>query len=233
MHREQRLRRARDFAAAYHRGRSWSNALLAVRVVPHRGGRSRFGFAVGKRVGKAVTRNLVKRRLREAARRLPVTDGWDVVIIARPAAATATYRALSDALRAVLARAAVLAQEPPAQPPPTAPHTIAQSAVANQPVPGPDLQRSDRNRVCAGACTTTAVLPAAPTPITQTSATGQRHMAGIPPVQRHEVSAPDSSMNRDGQLREAEHLRAAAATPPAALARGAVRASVRTHGWVP
>jgi ribonuclease P protein component len=42
-------------------------------------------------VGKAVTRNLVKRRLREIVRKAALGAGWDVILIARPAAATATF----------------------------------------------------------------------------------------------------------------------------------------------
>jgi ribonuclease P protein component len=54
---------------------------------------SRFGFIVSKAVGNAVTRNLVKRRLREAAaatlRRHPT--GIDVVVRALPASARASW----------------------------------------------------------------------------------------------------------------------------------------------
>lgn len=103
-----RLRRARDFQSVYARGRSWSNQLLAVRVLPAGPDESRFGFAVGKRVGNAVVRNRVKRRLREAVRSLRPAGGWDVVVIARPAAATAGFAELYGALGALLRRAQVV-----------------------------------------------------------------------------------------------------------------------------
>lgn len=82
--------------------------MLAVRVAPGVDGVSRFGFAVGKRVGNAVARNLVKRRLREATRALRPADGWDVVIVARPAAATADFAQLGGALRSLFGRARLL-----------------------------------------------------------------------------------------------------------------------------
>ena len=56
----------------------------------------RVGFTVSKRVGNAVIRNRVKRRLREIVRASkPLLDaGWDYVVIARPSAATADFQAL-------------------------------------------------------------------------------------------------------------------------------------------
>jgi ribonuclease P protein component len=108
MRREQRLRRRKDFAAVYRRGRIQSNRLLALRVLPNEQAVSRFGFVAAKVVGGAVTRNGVKRRLREAARRLPVRGGFDVVIGARKAAAEADFASLSEALESLMGRAGVL-----------------------------------------------------------------------------------------------------------------------------
>jgi ribonuclease P protein component len=107
--RDQRLRREREFAAVYRQGRSWSNQMLALRVLPSTLPQSRFGFAVGKRVGKAVVRNKVKRRLREAVRALQPVNGWDVVIVARPPAAEADFAGLRGALGSLFRRAGLLA----------------------------------------------------------------------------------------------------------------------------
>ena len=87
MQRDQRLRRRKDFAAAYRKGRVQGNRLLVVRINPNEGDITRFGFVAGKVVGGAVIRNRVKRRLREAARSLDTKPGLDVVIGARKAAA--------------------------------------------------------------------------------------------------------------------------------------------------
>lgn len=108
MRREQRLRRRRDFAAAYRKGRIQSDQLLVLRVLPNSLPVSRFGFVAGKVVGGAVVRNRVKRRLREAARALPVRAGLDIVIGARKPAAGAPYEALARSLGALLDRAKAL-----------------------------------------------------------------------------------------------------------------------------
>jgi len=111
MRKEQRLRSGREFAAVYREGRVQSNHLLVVRVAPNGAAVSRFGFVTGKALGGAVTRNRTKRRLREAARALPVAPGYDVVISARRAAAAAGFNALAASLRSLLARAGVLNTE--------------------------------------------------------------------------------------------------------------------------
>ena len=68
----------------------------------------RAGFIVPRSVGKAVTRNLVRRRLRhlmcERLGQLP--DGTDVVVRALPDAATRSYAQLGADLDAALAAAA-------------------------------------------------------------------------------------------------------------------------------
>ena len=72
---------------------------------------SRYGFSVNRRVGKAVTRNTVKRLLREILRQTPLQSGWDIVFIARPAAATADYTNLEKSVNDLLSRARLLKRE--------------------------------------------------------------------------------------------------------------------------
>jgi ribonuclease P protein component len=118
MRKEQRLRRRKDFAAAYRTGGVQSNRLLVLRTASNGSHVTRFGFVAGKVVGGAVVRNRIKRRLREAARMTGAAEGFDIVIGARKSAATASYSELSRALLSLMKRAGVLlAQGPTPQEP--------------------------------------------------------------------------------------------------------------------
>lgn len=59
----------------------------------------RVGLSVSKRVGKAVTRNLVKRRIRSTFASMPITGGWDVVVTAKPHSSEASYEDLGEAIQ--------------------------------------------------------------------------------------------------------------------------------------
>ena len=58
-----------------------------------------------------MTRNKVKRLLRETLRVTPLRAGWDVVFMARPAAATADYTGISRSVADLLSRAHLLATD--------------------------------------------------------------------------------------------------------------------------
>lgn len=84
-----RLSRSADFDRVYRQGRAHGGRHLVVHVFPREADgafAARLGLSVSRRVGGAVTRNRVKRLLREAfaaeAHRVPA--GHDVVLVARP-----------------------------------------------------------------------------------------------------------------------------------------------------
>ena len=76
--------------------------------LPH----ARFGFVVSKRSAPlAVTRNRVRRRLREIVRALRFQEGWDVLLIARKSTADAQFGALQAATAALAQRLRLLTPE--------------------------------------------------------------------------------------------------------------------------
>jgi ribonuclease P protein component len=89
--RANRLTRSRDFDAVYRHGRSTSTRYLVLYWFPREDGEegSRLGIAIPRKAGSAVTRNRLKRLLREAWRGVQGRDGVDYVLVARPGLAEA------------------------------------------------------------------------------------------------------------------------------------------------
>ncbi len=108
---EEYLTKPEQYTLVYSKGSSWASSLLVMKALPNGLALSRCGFSVSKRVGKAVTRNRVKRLLREILRLTPIKPGWDVIFIARPAAATADYANLGKSVERLLSRAQLLTRE--------------------------------------------------------------------------------------------------------------------------
>ena len=93
-----RVRVAGDFARTVRSGARSGRRNVVLYALPRPGGPSRCGFIVGKNVGNAVTRNLVKRRLRAAAAAFIARNpqGLDLVVRALPASALAGWDDLSS-----------------------------------------------------------------------------------------------------------------------------------------
>lgn len=108
MNDERYLTKPQQYALVHSKGRSSATDLLVMRFLPNGLALSRCGFSVSKRLGNAVTRNKVKRRLREIWRAMPLKSGWDIVFIARPAAADADFSRLKEAFEHLLVRADLL-----------------------------------------------------------------------------------------------------------------------------
>ena len=92
----------------FQHGRHNSGKLMALRSVSNGRDLSRYAYAIPKRVGTAVTRNRVRRRLREALRALPVCEGYDLVLSVRQDADVASFPALMSELMLLLRRAKLL-----------------------------------------------------------------------------------------------------------------------------
>lgn len=89
-------------------GRSFRHSFCGIRILRNGLDISRCGYVVSKRVGSAVVRNKVRRRVREVMRQLSIEPGWDIVFIAYPGAATAGFDELKVALIKLLSKTKVI-----------------------------------------------------------------------------------------------------------------------------
>lgn len=90
------LNKDRLFRRLYKKGGSAVGSCIVVYARRNGLGYNRLGFTVTSKVGKAVTRNRVRRRLRAIYRLHEggLKPGFDIVIVARTRAASATYQKL-------------------------------------------------------------------------------------------------------------------------------------------
>ena len=93
-----------EFRRLYSKGKSCANAYLVVYCRKNRAGRSRIGYTVSNKVGHAVVRNRIRRRLREIAR------GYDLVVVSRVRARTADYHQLEAAFLSACAQLGLLTE---------------------------------------------------------------------------------------------------------------------------
>jgi ribonuclease P protein component len=100
------LRRRADFEAIGRQGSARSTPLLVLRSLRTGRAETRIGLSTPRTLGGAVQRNRVRRRLRSSLRERigRIGPGWDLLLIARPAAGDASQAELGAAIDALLAR---------------------------------------------------------------------------------------------------------------------------------
>jgi ribonuclease P protein component len=105
-----RLRQRSRFDQIRREGKCWAAPLVVLCVLPNDLAWSRFGFSASRRVGKAVVRNRVRRRMREVVRlrQTGIAPGWDLVFIARQPIVRADYQEIEEAIEQLLNKAHLL-----------------------------------------------------------------------------------------------------------------------------
>ncbi len=107
------LTKNKEFREVYGKGKSIPERLIVLYYKPNDLGFNRFGFSVGKKVGKAVVRNRIKRMLREICRLNleNVKKGYDYVIIARPRIVKENYFTIEKSFFKLLKKAGLAGNE--------------------------------------------------------------------------------------------------------------------------
>ena len=87
-----------------------ANSHLVLYARPNRTNTNRVGVTVGKKLGGAVVRNRVRRRLREVYRlnEARFASGWDIVVVARSRCVHASFEKLTQSYLALAEKAGIL-----------------------------------------------------------------------------------------------------------------------------
>lgn len=112
-----RLRHRDDFARLRADGRTAQNPYVVLSYLVNDQANNRYGFVCSRRLGKAVVRNKMRRRLREVIRHYHPWIAYegqpcDLVLIARGPILKATFHELTTAIGELLRREGLLKDKP-------------------------------------------------------------------------------------------------------------------------
>ena len=107
------LKKNSDFRRLYTKGASAATPCLVVYCRPNRRAENRLGYTVSVKLGHAVVRNRVRRRLREIVRLndASLKQGWDIVIVARGRCVGAPYRKIEASFLDACGRLGLLKED--------------------------------------------------------------------------------------------------------------------------
>lgn len=99
-----RVKSEKDFSAVYHQGKKVANRQFVLYYLPKEQAHFRLGISCGKKIGNAVKRNYVKRRIRESFKELEmqIRPNFDIIIIARKPSGEMTFAQIKSSISHVL-----------------------------------------------------------------------------------------------------------------------------------
>ena len=101
------------FRRLYQKGKSAANKYLVIYCRRNGSSENRIGYTVSSKLGHAVVRNRVRRRLREIYRlhESQFRPGWDLVVVVRSRAVDAPYKKLEGAYLSLAGKLGLLREE--------------------------------------------------------------------------------------------------------------------------
>lgn len=110
MDKKLKLRNNREFRHVYDKGISKSNKHLVIFFIKNDLDYNRIGFSVTKKLGNAVTRNKVRRLIRESYRiyKDDIKTGYDIIFLSRVRCKDATYKEVESSILNLLKRTKLL-----------------------------------------------------------------------------------------------------------------------------
>ena len=107
LNKNNRLKKRYQFAYVYRAGEHFSGKAVVLYVTPSKTKFIKVGFAVTKKIGKAVVRNLFRRRLREIVRKqLPnLKQNYNIIVVAREQIANYEFSFIENEIIGLLKKA--------------------------------------------------------------------------------------------------------------------------------
>ncbi len=103
------LKRNYEFKKVFNKGKSIVDRLVVVYFIKTTFDENRLGIVVNKKIGNAVVRNRVKRRIKECYRNYEerIKKGYNIVIVSRVKASEASYKDINIALGKALKKSGI------------------------------------------------------------------------------------------------------------------------------
>ncbi len=107
-----RIRTSKEYKNVFALGKRFSGRFLIMYYIKRKPGENRFGFITNKKIGKAVIRNKVKRRLRAIVRkyRKAVTAKYDVILVARANIGKGSFQEIEKDYVTIMKKAGLFAK---------------------------------------------------------------------------------------------------------------------------
>nr|WP_325294512.1 ribonuclease P protein component [uncultured Oscillibacter sp.] len=108
------LKKNHEFRRLYRKGASAVAGSMVLYCRKNRLGHNRLGVTVSVKLGNAVKRNRARRRLREVYRlnSLRLSQGWDLVLVARGRTPDASWKELNDSFLRLSRKLGLLGDKP-------------------------------------------------------------------------------------------------------------------------
>lgn len=100
------IKKNSEYKSVYNCNNSISDYKLVLFIKKNDYGYNRFGFTAAKKIKKAVSRNIIRRRLKEIVRlnEYNLNEGYDIVLMARVNAVESDYKSLEKSFNKVMKR---------------------------------------------------------------------------------------------------------------------------------
>jgi ribonuclease P protein component len=100
LEKKHRLLKRKEFSYVFHKSKRFTTKTMVLHYVPTKLNTFKVGFSVSKKIGKAVVRNKVKRRMREALRSIKqqINPKFNYVFVARTGIEEQSYEQIKQTI---------------------------------------------------------------------------------------------------------------------------------------